>query len=160
MRVAVPLFGSRVSPRFDCAQVFLIATPDEGGTWQRQELSAADWAPHERINRLVALGIDNLICGGIDWWSSESLLSAGILVFDSITGEADEALAAWRRGPGRGQTQGDRRTGRNAAFRSSGGSSRPGEGGGGGEAVGCRIEEASPEARNASSVARRTVLRT
>jgi len=98
MRVAVRLFGSRVSPRFDCAQVFLIATPDEGGTWQRQELSAADWAPHERINRLVAMGIDNLICGGIDWWSSESLLSAGILVFDSITGEADEALAAWRRG--------------------------------------------------------------
>ena len=104
MRVAVPLFGSRVSPRFDCAQLFLIVTTEEGGNWQRQELPATDWALHERINRLVALGVDTVICGGIDRWSAESLLSVGMTIHDSITGEADEALAAVLRGEmGRGK---------------------------------------------------------
>ncbi len=98
MRIAVPVFGSRVSPRFDCAQVFLVVTADEGNGLQRQQLIATNWAPHERINRLMELGVNAVICGGIDWWSAESLRSAGIMVCNSITGDVDEALDTLLRG--------------------------------------------------------------
>jgi len=98
VKIAVPVFGSRVSPRFDCAQVFLLVTAEEGSGLQRQELAATNWAPHERINRLMELGVNAVICGGIDWWSAESLRSAGIVVCNAITGDVDEALDALLRG--------------------------------------------------------------
>lgn len=98
MKIAIPVFGTRVSPRFDCAQVFLLVTLDGGRTTDRQELAAGEWAPHERINRLVEQGATAVICGGIDWWSAASLHSAGISVHHGVTGEVDHALAAWLRG--------------------------------------------------------------
>ena len=98
MKVAVPLFGSRVSPRFDCAQIVLVLTVDAGDGTQRQELVASSWAPHERINRLAELGVETVICGGIDWWSAQSLQAAGITVYHSVTGEVDQALASLKRG--------------------------------------------------------------
>jgi predicted Fe-Mo cluster-binding NifX family protein len=71
----------------------------EGGTISEQrELNAADWAPHERINRLVALGVDAVVCGGIDRWSAESLRSAGIALYGWVTGTIEETLDALLRG--------------------------------------------------------------
>ena len=98
MKIAIPVFGTRVSPRFDCAQTFLLVTLDGDRTTDRQELAAGEWAPHERINRLVEQGATAVICGGIDWWSAASLHSAGISVHHGVTGEVDHALAAWLRG--------------------------------------------------------------
>jgi len=98
MKVAIPTFGSRVSPRFDCAQFFLIVTVDDGHPGEREEVAASSWAPHERINKLVEFGVDTVVCGGIDCWSAESLESAGIAVYGWVTGEIDDALAALVRG--------------------------------------------------------------
>ena len=63
-----------------------------------EELSAADWAPHDRINRLVDLGVDTVICGGIDRWSADSLLSVGIDLHGWISGSIEESLAALQHG--------------------------------------------------------------
>ncbi len=98
MKIAVPTFGSRVSPRFDCAQVFLVVTTDNMNGVQRQELAATNWTPNERVSQLVALGVNAVICGGIDGWSAESLRSAGIRVYNSIKGDADEAVSTLLRG--------------------------------------------------------------
>ena len=93
MNVAIPLFGTRVSPRFDCAQVVLVVEADDGQYRHRREVVFAGLAPHERINRLLQLGIDTLVCGGIDRWSAESLQAAGVKLFAFTTGEAEDALA-------------------------------------------------------------------
>ena len=98
MKVAIPTFGDRVSPRFDCANTFLVVTLQRDEIAQREELSAADWAPHDRINRLVDLGVDTVICGGIDRWSADSLLSVGIDLHGWISGSIEESLAALRHG--------------------------------------------------------------
>ena len=94
MKVAIPTFGDRVSPRFDCAQSVLVVNIEEGQLLERQELVASGWAPHERINRLVETGIDTVVCGGIDCWSAESLQSAGVTIYACVTGDLEEALAA------------------------------------------------------------------
>ena len=98
MKIAIPTFATRVSPRFDCAQSVLMVTIDDGGATQRQELSATDWAPHERINRLLELCVDTVICGGIDRWSAAALQSSGVTIYGWVTGEVDDALAALLRG--------------------------------------------------------------
>jgi predicted Fe-Mo cluster-binding NifX family protein len=98
MKIAIPTFGSRVSPRFDCAQDFLIVTAEDGIPQERRELAASGWAPHERINKLVDLGVDTVLCGGIDCWSAESLQSAGVNIYSLMAGEIDDCLAALVRG--------------------------------------------------------------
>jgi predicted Fe-Mo cluster-binding NifX family protein len=97
-KVAIPTFGTRVSPRFDCARAVLVIAIDDGKPSERQELVASNWAPHERINQLLELGVDTVICGAIDCWSAESLRSAGVTIYDWVTGEIEDSLAALLRG--------------------------------------------------------------
>ncbi len=94
MKIAIPTFGTRVSPRFDCAQSVLVVTIDESGKAERQEVAAAHWAPHERINRLLELGVDTVVCGGIDRWSTASLQSAGVTIYALVASEVEDALSA------------------------------------------------------------------
>jgi len=94
VKVAVATFGERVSPRFDCAQTFLVATVDEGRFSQRQHLFASGWGPHERIHRLVALGVEAVVCGGVDRRSAELLESAGVKVFARRTGRIEDVLTS------------------------------------------------------------------
>jgi predicted Fe-Mo cluster-binding NifX family protein len=94
----MPVFGERVSPRFDCAASFLVADVQDGRIVERHEFQAVDWAPHERINRLVQLGVNTVICGGIDRWSAESLRSVGITLYGWISGSIEDTLAALLRG--------------------------------------------------------------
>ncbi|MBN2473104.1 MAG: NifB/NifX family molybdenum-iron cluster-binding protein [Pirellulales bacterium] len=94
MKIAIPTFGTRVSPRFDCAQAVLIITVDDGEPSGREQQVASSWAPHERINRLLDLGVTVVVCGGIDCWSVESLQSAGVTVYGWVTGEIEDALTA------------------------------------------------------------------
>ena len=98
MKIAIPAFGTRVSPRFDCAQAVLIVSVDGGESTKREELVASGWAPHERVNKLLELGVDRVICGGIDSWSVESLQSAGVTIYGWVAGEIEDVLAALLRG--------------------------------------------------------------
>jgi predicted Fe-Mo cluster-binding NifX family protein len=93
MRIAIPTFMTRVSPRFDCASTVLLLTIDNGQIESREALAADGWTAATRVKRLVELGIDCVICGGIDVRSAESLRSAGITVRGGITGEIADALA-------------------------------------------------------------------
>ena len=98
MKIAIPTFGTRVSPRFDCAGAVLVLTVDDGKASERQEFAASDWALHERISKLLELGVDTVICGGIDQWSVESLRSAGVTIYGWVSGEVEDALAALLQG--------------------------------------------------------------
>lgn len=98
MRAAIPIFGNRVAPRLDCAQAFLLVTTNESPEPERKEIRAADWAPYDRVNKLLGLGVDTVLCGGIDWWSLQSLQFAGVVVYHGVVGELEPALAALLRG--------------------------------------------------------------
>jgi predicted Fe-Mo cluster-binding NifX family protein len=98
MRIAIATFGIRVSPRFDCAQTVLIVTVADGREVEREELLVASWAPHERARKLAELGVEAVICGGIDCWSANSLLSQGMTVYGWVAGHVEDALAAVLRG--------------------------------------------------------------
>ncbi len=98
MKIAIPTFATRVSPRFDYAQSILLVTVDDGQVSERQELLTGNWAPQERINNLLELGVDKVICGGIDRWSVASLQSAGVTIYGWVAGEIEDSLSALLRG--------------------------------------------------------------
>ena len=93
-RIAVPTFATRVSPRFDCAHSILVLSVDEGKPSARQEITVPNWTPHVRINKLLDLGVDTVVCGSIDCWSVARLQSAGVTVYGWVTGEVEDALTA------------------------------------------------------------------
>jgi predicted Fe-Mo cluster-binding NifX family protein len=98
MKIAIPKFGNRVSPRLDCAPAFLVVTFENGQSVDRRELAVADWEAHQRTSCLLELGVTAVICGGIDWWSAESLRSQGIALYSGVAGEIEDALAVFARG--------------------------------------------------------------
>jgi len=93
-KIAIFTFGTRVSPRFDCAPSVLVVVVDDGKPLERREIAAPRGTPHKRIDKLLELGVDTVICGGIDRWSVDALRSAGVTVYYWVAGEAEDALAA------------------------------------------------------------------
>jgi predicted Fe-Mo cluster-binding NifX family protein len=92
MKVAIPLFHCWVSPHFGYAQEILVATRSEGGEWKREKLCCGMMEPQERINLLFNLGVDTLVCGGINGHLQHYLEARGMRVLAGVMGEAEEAL--------------------------------------------------------------------
>ena len=98
MRIAIPVFNRRISPRFDCAGNFLFATIEKGEIVERLKLSSSQWTQRQRVEKLQELGVDILICGGIDKPSERLLRFCGIRVYIWVTGMAEDALRSFLRG--------------------------------------------------------------
>jgi predicted Fe-Mo cluster-binding NifX family protein len=92
MKIAIPLFGTRIAPRFDCTDKFLLVAVENGNIIARQELLAEGWPFLARIKKLRELDVDTLICNGIDCFSSRKLHFNGIRIYSWVTGEVEEAL--------------------------------------------------------------------
>ena len=92
MKAAIPLFGKRISPRFDCAQSFVLVTILDQSVTSRQNQSIEDSMPFVKAQRLKDLNVDTLICNGVDEGTLESLKSLGIRVLSDIRGEVDEVI--------------------------------------------------------------------
>jgi len=92
MKVAVPLFGSRISPRFDFCEEILIVTIEQGRIVNRKTVSISSLTPHQRIAELSNRNVKAMICGGINHVVCSHLKSHGISVISDVMGEADEAL--------------------------------------------------------------------
>lgn len=92
MKVAIPLFGSRISPRFDFCQEMLIATIEDGIIIDRNTVSISSLTPLQRIAELCNRHVETVICGGINGLIHNHLKNNGISVIYDVIGEADQAL--------------------------------------------------------------------
>jgi len=92
MRVAIPIFGARISPRFDFAPALLLLTLEKGKIKAREEVSLATWNPWQRVEKLQEFSVETLICGGIDCHSRQMIEDKRIRVIPWVAGEAEEAL--------------------------------------------------------------------
>lgn len=116
--MAIPTFGPRVSPRFDYAPGLLLINLENGKVVEKEKFSLQAWDRLQRLQKLQELGVQTLICGGIDGNSAQILSDYGIRVIAWVAGEADEAIqffldgklrpgvelgARWRRGRRRGK---------------------------------------------------------
>mgnify|MGYP001770060137 CR=1 FL=1 len=92
MRLAIPLFGSRVSPRFDHAPRLLLLSVEGHRVVAREEIFLFHLTPWQRIEKLRALGAQVVICGGIDQTCRHWLAASRIQVIPQVGGEAGQAV--------------------------------------------------------------------
>ena len=96
LTTAIALFGARISPRFDCAQSFLLITTsdDQVVTDQRTE-TISDPMPIMKVKRLSDLKVNTLICGGVDGISRQHLNACGIHLVDNMRGKVIDTLCGY-----------------------------------------------------------------
>jgi predicted Fe-Mo cluster-binding NifX family protein len=92
MKIAIPMFTTRVSPRFDFASKILIAAVAERKVIERQEFSLIHLNPIRRNSLLCELGVNVLICGGISTFAQRLAVANGIDVIPMVQGEIEEVL--------------------------------------------------------------------
>jgi len=95
MKTAIPVFHTKISPRFDETQGFVLLETENASVVARENLATKGWSVIEKMKQLVELGIDTLICGGIDRASLQYLSFNGVKVYSWVTGEVDDAVACF-----------------------------------------------------------------
>ncbi|GBC59854.1 hypothetical protein DENIS_0795 [Desulfonema ishimotonii] len=100
MKIALPVWGERISPVLDTAATLLIITSDNGKPEVRSEIKPD--TDTDGICRRWAFvrdsDIDVLICGAVSRSLSQMLRAAGIEVISGIAGLTEEVLSAYHRG--------------------------------------------------------------
>ncbi|NLI83063.1 MAG: hypothetical protein GX443_15450 [Deltaproteobacteria bacterium] len=92
MKIAVPLFNERISPHFGRSSRVLVVEVEDGVISRRAVVNVGGEKPFVIARRLVELGVDRLLCGGIQACCKEWLFRQGVSVVDNQMGVADEVL--------------------------------------------------------------------
>ena len=95
MKIAIPVFHTKVSPRFDTTQGFILLEIEKRNVMEREQLTTKGLTPSAKIKQLIQLGVDTLICGGIDRESMQHLNHKGVTVYSWVTGEIDDAISCF-----------------------------------------------------------------
>ena len=98
MRVAIPVWQSRVSPVFDSAGRLLIFDIKNGHETSRAHRPINGLSLQGRVKRLVELDVDVLLCGAISRPLADMITASGIKVIPWVTGEVDEVFGWYMSG--------------------------------------------------------------
>ncbi len=95
MKIAIPVFHTKVSPRFDETQGFVLLETEKAHVIAKEKLVTKGWSAIAKMKQLVDVGIDTLICGAIDRASLQFLSANGISIYSWVTGEVDDAVVCF-----------------------------------------------------------------
>jgi len=98
MRVAVPVWQSRVSPVFDTARRLLIVDVENGREVHREEAPILGLSLADRVNRLVEFDVDVLLCGAISRPLAGMIAASGIRVIPWLRGDVNQVLRVFLNG--------------------------------------------------------------
>ena len=98
MKVAIPLFKDRISPRFDVCREIWIVELNDGQVVNQEKWPLETFNLQQRLDQLASKGVEKIICGGIDSLCVDQLGNRGIDVIHNVAGEAGEALNLFLRG--------------------------------------------------------------
>ena len=95
MKIAIPMFQTKISPRFDQTQRFVLLEIENDNIIARETLTTQGWPVLDKMKHLVDLGVNTLICGGIDRASLQYLGFKGIKIYSWVTGEVEDAVSCF-----------------------------------------------------------------
>ena len=90
--IIIPLFENRISPRLDYAQHFKLLTHEHGKIQKEEHIKIITKNRLERINRIIRLKPDIIICNGLTERCYVELTKSKICVIPWIQGELEETL--------------------------------------------------------------------
>lgn len=105
MKLAIMLYGTRVSPRFGYSQAVMIVEVSGQQDIRQKTLETDDYYPEQIPIVLSNEGVEVVIAGGMNKHFQDLFRSQDIQVIWGIIGEANDALAAFKNGqltPGMG----------------------------------------------------------
>jgi predicted Fe-Mo cluster-binding NifX family protein len=91
-KVAIPLFGTRISPHFTYAETALLVDIENDEVAQSREIALGPADELQRVQYFKSLEIDTLICGGISSVAECMMAEKAIHVISWVSGEAGDAL--------------------------------------------------------------------
>ena len=98
MKVAMTIWGNRISPVFDSAQTIVLAEIEQGTVVSEKR----EFLPRLVASRLARMvtetGIDTLVCGAISEHPARIIQQSGIELLSFVGGNADQFLAAYAAG--------------------------------------------------------------
>jgi len=92
MKIAIPLFKDRVAPHFGASAEVLLVEISNASIKQEARWNMGGETPFDIARRLVDLGVEKVICGGIGRVYKEWLMSKGVSVEDNRRGNARDVL--------------------------------------------------------------------
>ena len=92
MRIAIAVWQSRISPVFDTAGQLLILEIENSCESQRTEQSIFEPSMQKRVDQLVELDVDVLLCGAISRQLADMVAASGIRLVPWLTGDAEGVL--------------------------------------------------------------------
>lgn len=98
MKIAIPLFGTRISPRFDFSPEIRIITVEDGKVVSQENFPVVHLNLTQRLDQLASNGVNKVICGGIDGFSASQLGNRRIDVVKDVMGEAKLAFDLFMKG--------------------------------------------------------------
>ena len=92
MKIAIPLFKERVAPFFGASTQILLVDIQGGMVQQEYKWEVGGHGPLEIARCLLDLGIEKMVCGGINRFQKEWLIQKGITVEDNKRGAAKDII--------------------------------------------------------------------
>lgn len=91
MKIAVTVWGNRISPVFDSARTLLVAEVKDNKVVEKR-YESIDWNTVSVPEALKEMGISVLICGAISRIPANGVASSGITLIPFVTGNAAQVL--------------------------------------------------------------------
>jgi predicted Fe-Mo cluster-binding NifX family protein len=98
MKAALSVWEGRISPVFDVSRHALVLTIESGAVLARRSEDIETQSPTAKIERLLTLGIETLICGAISKSLHCELIARGVKVIGFVAGEVDDVVASFLAG--------------------------------------------------------------
>ena len=98
MKVALTVWEGRISPVFDVSREALVLTVEDGVVAALRNENIDTSTPAQKVDRLMVLGIETLVCGAISEPLHCELTNKGVSVFGFVAGEIDEVVATFLAG--------------------------------------------------------------
>ena len=98
MKVAIPLYANRVSPRFGYSHEFLIVEVKSRQELDRETLTMDIKSPTQIASFFALEGIDLVLCGGMNSDFQKEFRKRNIGVLWGMIGEAEDVLATYLKG--------------------------------------------------------------
>jgi predicted Fe-Mo cluster-binding NifX family protein len=98
MKIAIPTFGNRISPRFDFSPEMWIIDVEGGEVVREVKFSTVNLNLLQRLDQITSHGVNKVICGGIDDFARNQLGSRGIDVVQDVIGDAEIVFDDFMRG--------------------------------------------------------------
>ncbi len=98
MMAAIPLFGSRVSPRCLFSHEMVLVQVEDGIIKSRVNHALSEPTEDALLDELVELGVDTLVCGGVDQDFIEDAHICRIAVINNVAGEVEVVIQALKEG--------------------------------------------------------------